>query len=94
MPTINQLVRKGRESVISKNKAPALQMQMPVMDGERCFKRIQAISPRARVVVASGFVDSDIRQHLNEIGVREIVQKPYRIPELARIIRRVLDSEA
>ncbi|NUN97016.1 MAG: response regulator [Candidatus Omnitrophica bacterium] len=71
-----------------------LDMQMPVMDGERCFKRIQAISPRARVVVASGFVDSDIRQHLNEIGVREIVQKPYRIPELARIIRRVLDSEA
>lgn len=48
MPTINQLVRKGRKSKKSKSKAPALQYSLNVFDQRR--QRTRKGSPQKRGV--------------------------------------------
>ena len=48
MPTINQLVRKGRKSKKSKSKAPALQYSLNVFDQRR--ERTRKGSPQKRGV--------------------------------------------
>ncbi len=65
---------------------------LPRLGGDRVFEQIRAIEPGARVIVASGFIDPDVRSTLSEAGVRFFVQKPYVPSEILRTIRRSLDE--
>ncbi len=67
-----------------------LDLTMPVMGGVECFREMQRIDPRVRVVISSGFSsDSTASQIINE-GALGYVQKPYDIDVLARIVREAL----
>lgn len=67
-----------------------LDLTMPVMGGEECFRRLRQIDPAVRVVISSGFsAESSTSQVLRD-GALDFVQKPFDINGLARTIQKAL----
>jgi len=62
---------------------------MPEMDGKACLREILQISPDARVLIASGYADSDTQQQARALGARAFVEKPYETRTLLRTVRNV-----
>lgn len=67
-----------------------LDLTMPVMSGEECFRRLRELDPAVRVVISSGFsAESSASQVLRD-GALDFVQKPFDINGLARTIQKAL----
>ncbi len=65
---------------------------MPEMGGMECLKQLLKIDPQVNVVVASGYsADASVKETIR-MGVKGFVTKPFRIKELLREVRRVLDE--
>jgi DNA-binding NtrC family response regulator len=64
----------------------------PNMDGLETFKRILAVRPGQKVIISSGFSETDRVATARAMGVLAYLKKPYLVEELARTIRIALDS--
>lgn len=64
------------------------------MDGELCLEEMRRMGIDIPVIVASGFIDPDLRERLFALKVRQAIFKPYSVSELAGAIRSALDSRA
>jgi CheY-like chemotaxis protein len=64
---------------------------LPKLDGWEVFKRVREINPGVAVLLASGYVDRDLKQQILESGVKGFLQKPYRPEELLLTVRKALD---
>jgi two-component system, cell cycle sensor histidine kinase and response regulator CckA len=65
---------------------------MPEMGGEACLQELLRIDPGVKVLVASGYsADISMRGPL-EVGAKSFVSKPFRLKELLRQVRKVLDE--
>ncbi len=71
-----------------------LDHQMPEMDGATCFEKIRALSPNAKVILTTGFLDRDLNEHLQKLRITRVLTKPYAFGELAILIREALDVPA
>ena len=69
-----------------------LDLTMPVMDGEEAFTALRRINPQLRVVLSSGFTESEIAPRFAGLGLAGFLQKPYALYDLARCLHRVLNS--
>ena len=58
----------------------------PGMDGLDTYQNIQKIRPGQRVIMVSGYCDTDRMQKAFELGARGFVKKPYTLEEIASII--------
>ena len=68
-----------------------MDLSMPGMGGHKCLKEMLAISPRARVVIASGYsANGQVKASL-ESGAAGYVAKPFRREDLLTTVRDVLD---
>ncbi len=63
------------------------------MDGVALANNARDLSPRIRILLASGYVDEDLRERLSAIQVGDVLQKPFDEEDLARRIRSLLDRE-
>ena len=68
-------------------------MDLPKLRGEEVFERIRAISPRAKVILASGLLTSVTLSDLQRLGVTYIFNKPYSPEEMLRMVRNVIDAQ-
>jgi two-component system, cell cycle sensor histidine kinase and response regulator CckA len=69
-----------------------LDLIMPEMGGAECLRELLQIDQRVNVLVASGFsADASVRKTV-EIGAKGFVSKPFRVKDLLRDVRRVLDE--
>ena len=69
-----------------------LDMHMPEMDGKQTFEALKSISPDVKVLVSSGFSDDvEVRALLSK-GAMGIVNKPFRIDDLLRLIKNTIGS--
>jgi DNA-binding NarL/FixJ family response regulator len=68
-----------------------LDLGMPGMGGARCLQEILKIDPEAKVIIASGYSDKKRSKELLTAGARAFLCKPYRMEEILRIVRDVLD---
>ncbi len=84
-----ELFESRRETI----RAVITDLGLPKLGGDQVFIRIRSINPRAKVIVASGFIDPDVRSRLSEAGASYFVQKPYVPGEILSVLRLVLDSE-
>jgi two-component system cell cycle sensor histidine kinase/response regulator CckA len=66
-------------------------MGLPDFSGEEVFRRIRAIDPGAKVILASGFIDPNLKSEMYKSGMKQILQKPYMPEEVLRRIREVID---
>ena len=63
---------------------------MPGLDGKELARRLMAIRPDLPVVLISGYSELISREEAVDMGVRELVAKPFDTKELASVMRRCL----
>lgn len=71
-----------------------LDMLMPKAGGHTTFYRIRELDPQANILLSSGFVSENEVADLLKDGAAGFLRKPHRLADVAREIRRVLDSSA
>ena len=68
-------------------------LQMPRMDGVELAARVGRFRPELPIILSTGNRWSIPHSTARAAGVREIVDKPFRIEELAQALRTVLDGQ-
>ncbi|MEW5722410.1 MAG: PAS domain S-box protein, partial [Thermodesulfobacteriota bacterium] len=70
-----------------------LDLGMPGMGGSACLKELLVLDPEAKVLIASGYSnDSPVRRSLED-GARGFIGKPYRLVDILKKVRQVLDAK-
>lgn len=69
-----------------------LDLVMPGMGGAQCLVRLLELDSQARVIIASGHSTLETPETLMEMGARAYLTKPYKVEELLRLTRDVLDA--
>jgi PAS domain S-box-containing protein len=86
----------GREAieVFTKEKETVslviLDLTMPHLDGEACFRELRQLHPDVKVILSSGYNEQDIVNRFSGKGLAGFVQKPYTTEELIAKIRVAL----
>ena len=69
-----------------------LDLIMPEMGGKQCLQKLLKIDPQVKVLIASGFsADASVREMI-QMGAKGFVTKPFRVKELLRDLRNILDE--
>ena len=71
-----------------------IDMDMPEMSGHACFEEMRATNPDLRAVLATGHGLDDDAQRLLLGEMRGVLQKPYTLDELARVVSEALRRRA
>jgi CheY-like chemotaxis protein len=61
-------------------------------DGLETYRHIARMRPNQKVVIASGFSESDRVKEAQELGAGQFVRKPYTMDNIGRAIRHELDN--
>ncbi|MBI2438003.1 MAG: response regulator [Lentisphaerae bacterium] len=61
-------------------------------DGLDTYKKMLEFNPRQKVIMASGFAETDRLKEARKLGVRQHIQKPYDFEALGRAVRQELDK--
>ena len=75
-------------------KAVITDMGLPRMSGQDLFARIRELDPASRVVLASGYLDPELKSQLFTLGAKAFLQKPYQPADILRVLRGVIDVAA
>ncbi len=68
-----------------------LDMTMPGISGEETLRRLQAVKPDVRVVLSSGYHQSEAVRRFTGRGLAGFIQKPYTAAQLAERIKAALE---
>ncbi|HWL15219.1 MAG TPA: ATP-binding protein, partial [Opitutus sp.] len=74
--------------------AVLLDLNMPGTNGVQVLKVLRACRPDLPVLVISGHITPDVRTEFQQLNQREFLQKPYRLDEVGRRLRALLDQTA
>ncbi|MDD2581024.1 MAG: transporter substrate-binding domain-containing protein [Desulfuromonadaceae bacterium] len=66
-----------------------LDLTMPHMDGEQCFRELRRLKPDVKVIISSGFNEQEVTQKFVGKGLAGFIQKPYRLSTLQEVIRNI-----
>jgi DNA-binding NtrC family response regulator len=85
--------KDGREAVTVFENNPflsfvILDLTMPHMDGEQCFRELRKIKPDVKVIITSGYDEYEVSQKFVGQGLAGFVQKPYKLSVLQETIRK------
>jgi CheY-like chemotaxis protein len=64
-----------------------LDLTMPQMDGEQCFRELKAMDPTLRIFMSSGFSEHDVTTKFAGKGLAGFIPKPYKLSDLSRKLR-------
>ncbi len=70
-----------------------LDMIMPGMGGGEVYDRIKAISPNVKVLLSSGYSVEGQAEKILKRGCDGFIQKPFKIKELSKKIREILNNK-
>jgi PAS domain S-box-containing protein len=84
---INLFRKKKRFDVV------ILDLNMPKMSGKETFIRLKKIDPDVRVIISTGYGDRVIDASLGKAAGDTVLQKPYQIEELSKILRVTLNRD-
>ncbi len=62
------------------------------MGGEDTIKALHGIDPRVRAIVSSGYSSDPVMSRYSDFGFSDVLVKPYRIEDIAAVLRRVLKA--
>ncbi|MDU0457700.1 MAG: response regulator [Geobacteraceae bacterium] len=65
-----------------------LDLTMPHMDGEHCFRRLRQLNPDIKVIMSSGFSEEEVIQKFAGKGFSGFIQKPYKLSALRDVLQR------
>ncbi len=67
-------------------------MGLPKLGGWEMFEKLRSIDSTVKVILASGFVDAEMRNEAMKKGAKDFIQKPYIPAKILKRLREVLDS--
>ena len=67
-------------------------MGLPMITGYDLFLELKSITPNVRMVIASGYLEPEIKAEIFEAGIKDFIQKPYAPQVLLNSVRTVLDQ--
>jgi CheY-like chemotaxis protein len=84
----------GREAVeIFKNTPDIsfviLDLTMPHMDGEQCFRELGKLNPDVKVIMSSGYNEQEVTQKFAGKGLAGFIQKPYKLSVLKEALKKI-----
>ena len=68
-----------------------LDLGLPKLSGWEVFKNLKQQNPDVCVVVASGYLDPDVKSRMHEAGVEYFIEKPYKLNELLATLHGVIE---
>ena len=63
-----------------------LDLTMPHVDGEQCFRELRMMNPEVKVIMSSGFSEVEVTEKFVGKGLAGFIQKPYKYSELRDVI--------
>ncbi|MFH1026565.1 MAG: transporter substrate-binding domain-containing protein [Pseudomonadota bacterium] len=63
-----------------------LDLTMPHMDGEQCFRELRRLKPEVKVIMTSGYNEYEVTQKFIGKGLAGFIQKPYRLAVLRDVL--------
>jgi two-component system, cell cycle sensor histidine kinase and response regulator CckA len=73
--------------------AVLLDMRLPKIMGGEVFRRMKDENPTVKVVMASGFLEPEVKAEMIGAGAKHFISKPYKLDELLGIFKRVIDDD-
>ncbi len=70
-----------------------LDVRLPKTTGEEVFRKMKDENPAVQVVMASGFLEPEVKSEMTLAGVKRFVNKPYMLGELLEVFRSLFDNE-
>ena len=85
----------GREGVAAFKQNPdiafiILDLTMPHMDGEQCFRELKQLKPDVKVMMSSGYSEQEVSIKFVGKGLAGFIQKPYKLSVLRDAVRGIL----
>ena len=66
-----------------------LDLTMPHMDGEQCFRELKQLKPDVKVIMSSGYNEQEVTQKFAGKGLAGFIQKPYKLSTLEEAIGKI-----
>jgi len=66
---------------------------MPNMSGEELFQNLKKLNPKVNVIISSGYLDRLTRESIMQLGVKEVIAKPYKFVEIANILEKLFTNK-
>ncbi|NIA19947.1 MAG: transporter substrate-binding domain-containing protein [Xanthomonadaceae bacterium] len=73
-------------------KCVILDLTMPHMGGEQAFRELRQLNKDIKVIIASGYSESDIKEKFLGKGLAGVLQKPYLLTDLQNILRSIIQE--
>lgn len=64
------------------------------LGGKETLEQLKRIDPQVKAIVSSGYSDNPIMADYEKYGFYGVISKPYRIPELSKIIHEVITKKS
>ncbi len=64
------------------------------MGGVKAMEELLVIDPEAKGIISSGFSNDSVMSEYEKYGFRGVVEKPYKIEELDKMLREIIHSAA
>ena len=70
-----------------------LDMGLPKISGRDVILKMKADNPNVSVIVASGYVDPELKAEMYRVGVKGFVDKPYRPGHIVEMLGSLVDRQ-
>jgi CheY-like chemotaxis protein len=67
-----------------------LDLGLPRVSGWDVFNSLKGENPDVRIVVASGYLEPEVKKKMHEAGVEYFIEKPYRLDQLVETLQGVM----
>ena len=68
-----------------------LDLGLPKLSGWEVFKNLKQQNPDVCVIVASGYLDPDVKSRMHDAGEQYFIEKPYKLTELIATLHGVIN---
>jgi len=66
---------------------------LPKMSGMEVCVQIKKLNPHARMIVATGYLDPEMKSEFLKAGIQHFLFKPYELKKVLKVIREALDEK-
>lgn len=66
-----------------------MDIMMPNYDGFYGIERIRQVDPNARIIIVTADVSSETKARLKELNLSAVINKPYEIDDLLKLMNRL-----
>jgi len=64
---------------------------MPLMGGKELVQELRKVAPQVRVLGITGYPVGEMAEELRAAGFLDVIRKPFKVDNLAQVVRRALD---